>query len=183
MKLIVALGNPDKQYAHTRHNIGFAVVDSYARKIGATFAPKPKFHADIAEIAGEEKILLVKPTTYYNLIGESVRALSDFYKIAPVDTLLVHDDLALPLGTIRTRIGGSDAGNNGVKSVNQHVGEATARLRIGTWSEHRDSIDDATFVLSKFTPAELETLTAITPKITAVIELFIRGDFAVTTHR
>lgn len=123
------------------------------------------------------------PTTYYNASGESVRALVDFYKLSPQDVLIVHDELMLPVGTLRTRTGGSDAGNNGVKSITQHIGENTARLRIGVGSEQRGQMDDADFVLSKFNAAERTTLTNLQHTAEGCVEDFIYGDFAPTTHK
>src|SRR5438445_447838 len=137
MKLIFAQGNPGSQYATTRHNVGFLILDQLAAKAGKEFIKKPKFHADVAEltIAGE-KVLLVKPTTFYNETGQSARSLVDFYKLDTMsDVLVVHDDLALPLGTIRTREKGSDAGNNGIKSLNAHLGHDYHRIRIGIYNE------------------------------------------------
>lgn len=184
MKIIFGLGNPADEYGGTRHNVGFAVLDSYADEKGAQFQPKTKYKALIAEteIAGE-KVLLVKPTTYYNLVGESLRSLLDFYKLEPADVLVVHDDLALPLGTLRTRIGGSDAGSNGLKSIIQHGGENSARLRIGITNELRSRMDDADFVLSRFTSEEAKAIESLQPKIAEIIDDFIAGDFDHTTHR
>src|SRR6266568_2679917 len=130
MKLILAQGNPGAEYAKTRHNVGFMALDVYAEKHDLEFQDKSKFHAQIAEMMPEdEKILFVKPTTFYNETGQAARALADFYKIAPTDILVIHDDLALPFGTLRTREKGSDAGNNGIKSLNAHLGEKYTRIR------------------------------------------------------
>ena len=127
MKLILGIGNPERQYDGTRHNVGFQMLDKIAADAGVSFKRSDKFRADIAEISmSGEKALLVKPTTYYNLVGESARSLLDFYKLSPGDFLIIHDDLALPLGTVRTRVGGSDGGNNGLKSLSAHVGTGTA---------------------------------------------------------
>ena len=183
MKLIVGLGNPEEKFKNTRHNVGFRILDEYAREKGVDFQPKEKFRAHVAELSVDgEKILLAKPTTYYNLTGESARAIADFYKIAPSDILVVHDELALPFGTIRTRTGGSDAGNNGIKSMNQHLGQDTARIRIGVYNELRDRIDDADFVLSNFTRTEDDALTALAGKIIGIIDDFTAGHFQTTTH-
>ncbi len=184
MKIIFGLGNPADEYGGTRHNVGFAVLDAYAGEKGAQFQPKTKYKALIAEtkLAGE-KVLLVKPTTYYNLVGESLRTLVDFYKLEPADVLVVHDDLALPFGTLRTRVGGSDAGSNGLKSIIQHGGEASARLRIGITNELRSRMDDVDFVLSKFSANEAKALHDLQPKIAEIIDDFIGGDFDHTTHR
>ena len=107
MKLIVGLGNPESRYDNTRHNVGFMMLDRFAEQQSLAFKPMPKFKAFVAEYSGPHKALLFKPTTYYNESGTAVRAVADFYKIEPGDILLVHDELALPLGTIRTRYKGS----------------------------------------------------------------------------
>ncbi|MGB4767787.1 MAG: aminoacyl-tRNA hydrolase [Candidatus Saccharimonas sp.] len=184
MKLIIGIGNPELRFAGTRHNTGFTLLDSYAAANGAAFKHSVKFKADIAELTHDgEKVLLVKPTTYYNLVGESVRALCDFYKLSTDDILVIHDELALPFGTIRTRLGGSDAGNNGVKSLNQHIGTTTQRLRIGVWNELCDKMNDADFVLAKFSATERMQLTKITDAASSHIDDFIAGKLVHHTLR
>lgn len=186
MKLIFALGNAELRYDGTRHNVGFAVIDRFARQEGISWNEKTKLKAAVAEIAsGSEKIILAKPTTYYNLVGESYHAITNFYDITPEDVLIMHDDLALPFGTVRTRIGGSDGGSNGLKSLNTHGGEATNRLRIGIATPLREQIgDDAKFVLGAFSKSEIETLeSSITPKAVECIKLFIDGKHEPTTHQ
>ena len=183
MKLIVGLGNPEAKFKNTRHNVGFRMLSEYAREKGIEFQLKEKFRACIADLTVDgQKVLLAKPTTYYNLTGEAVRLITDFYKVTPEDVLVVHDELALPFGRIRTRIGGSDAGNNGIKSMNQHIGPSTARIRIGVYNELRDRIDDADFVLSNFTKAEDESLAVLYDKVAGIIDDFIAGNFQTTTH-
>ncbi len=183
MKLIFALGNPESKYDGTRHNVGFAVADSLVESHDQTFKNKPKFKADIAELnIDSEKVIVAKPTTYYNLVGESMRTIADFYGLAPSDILVIADDLALPVGTIRTRIGGSDAGNNGIKSINAHDGEQTNRLRIGTANPHVHTNDKSNFVLSKFGEIEKETLDKLQKDIDQTITSFIKGQFEPTTH-
>lgn len=185
MKLIFAQGNPGTQYATSRHNVGWQVLDAFATQQGVSFSPKPKFNADIAEIAVEdEKILLVKPTTYYNETGLSARALVDFYKLDPsVDILVLHDELALDFGTLRVREKGSDAGNNGIKSLNSHIGPDYHRLRIGIAAERHASQDDADFVLSRLSKEEQETLEGtIIPKSLEIITHFIAGSHEITSH-
>lgn len=184
MKLIIGLGNPEEKYVGTRHNVGFAMLDMLAEEVNATFQDKSKFKAMIAETTVEgEKVLLAKPTTYYNLSGEAMRLIADFYKIAASDILVIHDELALPLATLRTRTGGSDAGNNGIKSINEHGGAQSGRIRIGIWSELRDRMDDVTFVLGKFTSDERATLQSLQPTIVTLVRAFIKDSFAPTTHR
>lgn len=183
MKLIVGLGNPEKQYDGTRHNVGFAILDSYAKHEGSEWQEKPKLKAWVAKLSTPEKVLLIKPTTYYNLSGESVRAAADFYKIPPENILIIHDDHALPFGSVRTREQGRDAGNNGIKSVNAHMGPTTRRVRVGTGSELRDKISDADYALGKFSADERLKLPEISQKIAHVIDDFIDDKFFVTTHR
>lgn len=184
MKLIVGLGNPETRYEDTRHNTGFMALDAFAGKRSVSFGLQKKFKAEVAELTiQDEKILLLKPQTYYNLSGEAVRAAADFYKITPGDVLLIHDELMLPFGTIRTRIGGSDAGNNGIKSINQHMGEGTARIRIGISNSTREHIDDINFVLGKFSSEEQADLPRLFDLTGKLIEQFASGGFETTTHR
>lgn len=155
MKVILALGNPGDKYTYTRHNAGFLVADQLAAEQGAQFSNKPKFSADIAELTmSGEKILLVKPTTYYNEVGIAARALMDFYKVTLDDLLIIHDDTALDFGKIRVRKGGESAGNNGLKSLHRHVGSEFWHIRIGTDNLLRRQIGDVDFVLSKFNADE-----------------------------
>lgn len=174
MKLIFAQGNPESKYNGTRHNVGFFVIDALADAHNAQWQPKSKFKADCAEVTiDSEKVLLVKPTTYYNVTGESARALKDFYKIENNDILVIHDELALPFGTLRTRGDGSDAGNNGIKSLNAHIGTDYARLRIGVYNDKRSQTGDVDFVLGKFTNEEQAALPDITNAAHAIINSFI----------
>lgn len=184
MKLIVGLGNPEARYDNTRHNTGFMALDTLAKKYGTSFGLQKKFKAEVTELTLQsEKVLLLKPQTYYNLSGEAVHAAADFYKITPGDILLIHDELALSFGTIRTRIGGSDAGNNGIKSINQHMGEGTARIRIGISNSTREHIDDINFVLGKFSSEEQTDLPKLFDLAGKLIEQFALGNFETTTHR
>ncbi len=185
MKLILAQGNPGVQYHDTRHNVGFRMLDAYAHVHGATFAEKSKFHAYTAEVSVDgEKILLTKPTTFYNETGLSARALVDFYKLSPAtDVLVLHDDIALPLGTIRTREKGSDAGNNGIKSLNAHLGDSYKRVRIGVWNELADRMGATKFVLGNFAKEEQAALAEIRPTILEIIDTFIAEEFAITSYK
>lgn len=182
MKLIFAQGNPGKEYNGTRHNVGFYMIDALAKEHGATFTKKPKFFAEIAETTlNGEKVLLVKPTTFYNETGQAARLLVDFYKLNPkTDFLVIHDDLALPFGTIRTRLSGSDAGNNGIKSLNAHLGSDHARIKVGIYNPHRDRIHDADFVLGHFTKEESEQLPDLLGPVTTFVSAFVSGTFEPT---
>lgn len=182
--MIIAQGNPGQEYVATRHNVGWQILDAFASEQGSSFSAKPKFFADIAEatVAGE-KILLVKPQTFYNDTGRTARAILDFYKLDSADVLAIHDELALPLGTIRVRQQGSDAGNNGIKSLNAHIGPIYGRLRIGVANEHSERIAAADFVLGRFTADEQQQLAkSIIPKAVELIDQFCRGTLATTSH-
>lgn len=185
MKLIFGLGNPGKQYVGTRHNVGYDALDDAGLKHVAAFVKKDKFKAEVAELSlSGEKVLFARPLTFYNLVGESYRAICDFYKLPPEDTLVIHDELSLPFGTVRVREGGSDAGNNGIKSINQHGGQASQRLRIGVANEDRQLIGDTDFVLGKFKADEGKRLrNDILPTLHALMEDFAAGRLAITSHR
>lgn len=137
MKLIVGLGNPGEKYEHTRHNLGFVVLDHLLKDNTpvkkSIWSKNEKVKSETAEIlVNDEKIILAKPHTYMNNSGLAVGALASFYKIDPSDIWTVHDELDLPLGTMKIRIGGSSAGHNGIESVMQHLKtEKFWRFRLG----------------------------------------------------
>ena len=190
MKVILALGNPGEKYVHTRHNAGFLVIDQLAAGQSAHFSNKPKFFADIAELnnvklastantksrttSPQEKVLLIKPTTYYNEVGVAARALLDFYKLTLDDVLIIHDDTDLDFGKIRVRKGGRDAGSNGLKSLHTHIGADFWHIRIGTDNLLRRQIGAVDFVLSKFNADERTILRAWTiPEAIKLISTFL----------
>jgi len=186
MKLIFAQGNPGSQYARTRHNVGFMALDSLVSREDGARKTDSKFKADIAEIRLEgEKVLLVKPLSFYNETGLVARAVVDFYKLDPAeDVLVIHDELALPFGTVRVRNKGSDAGNNGIKSLNAHLGPEYWRIRVGIWNDRRDLMDDADFVLSAFSAQEAEQLEALnTSTIEVLVKAFINGQLEPVSHK
>lgn len=184
MKLIIGLGNPDPQYDSTRHNVGFWCLDRFATDHDLSWKRSDRFRAYLGELALDgQKVIVAKPMTYYNLVGESARSIIDFYKIAPEDVLIIHDDLALPLGTIRTRLGGSDGGNNGLKSLHAHLGPDTYRIRIGVWADHHDQTDKVSVVLGKFSREEQALLEKQYGTIERLIEDFVKERLEVTTHR
>jgi peptidyl-tRNA hydrolase, PTH1 family len=185
MKLIFAQGNPGSQYTNTRHNVGWLVANTLAQQHGADFKHASKFLANIAEgFIDTEKIIIAKPTTFYNETGQSFNAIKQFYKLRETDIIMVHDELALPFGTLRSRVGGADAGNNGVKSINSHGGTHTTRLRIGVGSDQRSVMGDTDFVLGRFTKAEQDALEkTIVPKCIEVINEFISEAHSITSHK
>lgn len=185
MKLVFAQGNPESTYDRTRHNIGFYVLDKFAEGHNLTWSEKAKFNALITEVTLRgEKVILVKPTTFYNETSISARKLIDFYSLnTTTDILVIHDDLALPFGTIRIRGQGSDAGNNGIKSLNSHLGPDYHRIRIGIWNERRDLMNDADFVLSRFSKEESKKLDAlVVPHVIERIEKFCQETLGATSH-
>ncbi|NCT13173.1 MAG: aminoacyl-tRNA hydrolase, partial [Rhodobacterales bacterium] len=131
MKLWTGLGNPGAKYAQNRHNIGYMAVDRIAADHG--FSPwRAKFQGQVAEgMLGGEKILLLKPETFMNLSGQSVRAAVDFHKLAPADLTVFHDELDLAPGKLRLKAGGGHAGHNGLRSIHAHLGDTYARVRLG----------------------------------------------------
>ncbi|MGI9255128.1 MAG: aminoacyl-tRNA hydrolase, partial [Thermomicrobiales bacterium] len=132
MKIIAGLGNPGREYAKTRHNLGFMVVVELARRAGAT-GWKTRFKAELLDIViGGEKIVLVKPQTYMNLSGHAIREAAAWYKVPRQDVLVILDELDIPFGATRMRPGGSAGGHNGLKSINEQLGGADVpRLRVG----------------------------------------------------
>lgn len=184
MKLIVGLGNIGHDYAQTRHNLGFMALGRTAHDLGANFSEKPKFHGDIAETTIDgDKVIFLRPATFYNDSGLAVRSVKDFYKIKNEDILVIHDELALSFGTIRTREQGSHAGNNGIKSVSAHIGEDYKRLRIGIWNELREQMDDADFVLSRFSQDEQTKLPLVIDHAATLVEAFIKGNHVAQTFQ
>ena len=157
MKLWVGLGNPGAKYAGNRHNIGFMAVDRIAADHG--FGPWRKaFHGLVAEgRLGAEKIVLLKPETFMNLSGQSVRAAVDFYKLTPGDITVFHDELDLAPGKARVKQGGGHAGHNGLRSIHGHIGESYGRIRLGIGHPgHKDAV--APYVLHDFAKADRDWL-------------------------
>ena len=152
MKVIAGLGNPGAQYANTPHSIGFEVVDAIAREIGAEWKASASFKGELATgmFAGQ-KVLLLKPMTYMNLSGDSVAPVVRYHNATPADLLVVSDDIDLPVGRIRIRVGGSAGGHNGLKSIIERVGTpAFTRLRVGVGRDARDRSEVIGYVLGKF---------------------------------
>lgn len=141
MKLIAGLGNPGAKYARQRHNIGFMAVDAIASAHG--FSPwRGKFQGEISEgRMGGEKVLLIKPQTFMNLSGQSVGEAMRFYKLTPEDVIVFHDELDLAPGKCRVKVGGGLAGHNGLRSLDQHIGNAFSRVRLGIGHPgHKDRV-------------------------------------------
>jgi len=153
MQLFVGLGNPGAKYARNRHNIGFMAVDAIADDHG--FGPwRAKFRGRVTEGSlGAEKVLLLKPETYMNLSGEAVAEAARFYKLAPGDVTVFHDELDLAPGKLRVKRGGGHAGHNGLRSIHAHMGPDYARVRLGIGHPgHKDRV--AAYVLQDFAKAD-----------------------------
>ncbi len=176
MYIIAGLGNPGRNYVGTRHNIGFDAVDAIASKNNIRFN-KNKFKANFGEgIIGGEKVILVKPQTFMNLSGESIRPLRDFYKVPDENIIIIYDDISLPLGKLRLRGKGSAGGHNGMKSIIYQLGtDVFPRLKIGVGAPTHEDYDLADFVLGKFSKDEVEILIQIVVKVTDAVENIIRN--------
>ena len=180
MKAIVGLGNPGTEYAGTRHNIGFDVVDELARR-WAVKLKKWKTSADLAVVTDRE-VLLVEPKTFMNESGLAVSAVMAFYKIQPADVLVVVDEIQLPLGTLRLRWSGSAGGHNGLKSVIAHVGQDFPRLRIGVERGNPASMLRH-HVLSKFPPSEREIVERAVSRAADAVSTFVSDGLQVAMNR
>jgi peptidyl-tRNA hydrolase, PTH1 family len=174
--LIVGLGNPGKEYDGTRHNIGFACIDEFARK--QEFDPwieKRDLKCLLtSKVLGNARVIAIKPTTFMNLSGEAVQAAAHFYKIPLNNILAVYDEVDIPFGQIRTRVGGESAGHNGVKSIIKVAGKDFGRVRVGIKSHTK--MDTSDFVLAPFTKEEQEHMPALTKEVTAILTEYIFGD-------
>jgi PTH1 family peptidyl-tRNA hydrolase len=173
--LIIGLGNPSKEYAGTRHNIGFEILDEFAKANDfPAWLTKKDLKCELAvQNLGENRVVLCKPASFMNNSGEAAQAVQRFYRVYNQNTLAVYDELAIPFGSLRTRLGGSDAGHNGVKSLIQHIGEDFGRLRVGVGSKIAEKADAADYVLGKFTKKEQGDLPLVVRESTALITEYI----------
>lgn len=171
MTLVVGLGNPDILYKNNRHNVGFMVIDALVDNLSSCEKiSKTNFKGELYKAPS---MLLLKPTTYMNLSGESVRAVSDYFK--PDEIIVIHDDLDLPFGTLRFKRGGGHGGHNGLRSIDAHIGLEYIRVRIGIGKpEHKSDI--AKYVLSDFSLFQREHLGALLLHVTQSIKALLRDD-------
>ena len=143
-KLVVGLGNPGKKYSNTKHNLGFMVLDSYAKSKKIKFKKSLKYNAEIAEI---ENYILLKPKTYMNNSGIAVEKVVNYYRIIPGNILVIHDDVDLPFGRLKLKQKGGSGGHNGIKSIINYLGtEEFKRLRFGI--DNKEEVDTKDYVLS-----------------------------------
>lgn len=160
MYMIAGLGNPTKEYDRTRHNVGFAVIDELADRYGIDVSER-KHRALCGRGAIEgQKVLLAKPQTFMNLSGESLRALTDYYKVLPEELIVIYDDISLPPGQLRIRLKGSAGGHNGIKNIIAHLGtQEFPRIKVGV-GEKPPRMDLKDYVLSRFSKGEQELMDA-----------------------
>jgi PTH1 family peptidyl-tRNA hydrolase len=157
IRLVAGLGNPGREYENTRHNAGFLVIDRLAARFGLTLSFSNAWQALYGRAA--DGCMYLKPMTFMNLSGRSVQGIAQYYKVSAAETLIVFDDLALPLGQLRLRREGSAGGQNGMQSVIEHLGTtAVPRLRVGIGAAGQSDMVD--HVLGKFTPQEIGPLHA-----------------------
>lgn len=183
--LIVGLGNIGKKYDGTRHNVGFMCLDALAASL--EFEPwtdKKDFSSLITMRSfSDTRVILAKPTTLMNNSGQAVQAILQFYKIPPMQTIAVYDELDIPFGQIRMRTGGSSAGHNGIKSLIEHIGETFDRVRIGIGNKDLEHQDSASYVLAKFSKEEAAHLPALSKEVTSILtECIYRGSLPPETR-
>lgn len=177
MRLLVGLGNPGEQHAAERHNVGFMALDAIAREYGmAALRPRSRFSGDVAEgtVAGA-RIIALKPTTYMNESGRAVGAAAKFHKLAPEDIIVLHDELDLAPGKVRVKLGGGNAGHNGLKSVAAHVGGEFWRVRIGIGHPGNGDIVQR-HVLGNFAKADADWLNPMLAAMADAMPLLLKDD-------
>lgn len=174
MKLIFGLGNPGRQYEKSKHNIGFLALDALAARLGLSFN-KTKFKSVYAEgNIGTEKVVLIKPQTYMNLSGESVRPWVDFYNVTEEDVVVIYDDMDLEVGNIRLRLQGGHGGHNGMKSIINHLGtKKFNRIRVGIGRPYPKQ-DVISHVLSPFSNETVDEMKASVQTIADAIVYWVQ---------
>jgi peptidyl-tRNA hydrolase, PTH1 family len=178
LSLIVGLGNPGAKYDHTRHNIGFDLIDRLAKRWQVSLSEQKRFHGELGEgLAAGRRIRLLKPNTFMNKSGQSVRAVLDWYKLEPQQVLVLYDDMDLPVGKLRIRLSGSAGGHNGMKSLISHLGtQDFPRLRVGIGKATEAGVakDTISHVLGKFAPDELRILPEVLDMAADAVEMALK---------
>ncbi len=179
-QLIVGLGNPEHKYEQTRHNIGFATVDTLSSAWQIPLSENRKFQSMYGEGWSPQagKVRLLKPLTYMNRSGQAIRAAIDWYKLPPESVLIIYDDMDLPLGKVRLRLSGSAGGHNGMKSAIAHLSTQNfPRLRIGIGKPDAVSTSDATavsYVLGRFSVAETKLMSEVLQSVVECVQLSLK---------
>lgn len=169
LSLVAGLGNPGRSYEHTRHNLGWVVLEALAAKYRLTWKSAPQFDAELArwDLNGGRTRWLIKPLTFMNNCGRSVGAMARYHKLEPSALVAVYDDLTIELGLIKVTTSGSAGGHNGVASLLEHLGDGFVRYRLGIGPKQPAQMDMSDFVLGKFTP---EQHVIITQKIDQYVQ-------------
>jgi PTH1 family peptidyl-tRNA hydrolase len=156
ISLVAGLGNPGRDYEKTRHNLGFVVIEAFARQLGLAWKTQAQFDAVVArwDRAPGQTFIFAKPQTFMNESGRAVQALAGFYKIEPASVVAIYDDLTIDLGLLKVTVTGSAGGHNGVASLLEHLGDGFVRYRLGIGPKQPAQIDLKDFVLGKFTPEQ-----------------------------
>ncbi|MGH7946876.1 MAG: aminoacyl-tRNA hydrolase [Opitutaceae bacterium] len=175
LSLVAGLGNPGREYAHTRHNLGWVVIDALARKHGLAWKHAPQFDAEIArwDLGAGRTRWLMKPLTFMNECGRSVGALARYHKLETSALAAVYDDLTIDLGLVKVTTSGSAGGHNGVASLLEHLGGGFVRYRIGIGPKQPAQMDMADFVLGKFTPDQQLIITQKLDQYVEGLELLL----------
>ena len=175
LSLVAGLGNPGREYEHTRHNLGWVVIDALAKKHGLAWKRAPQFDAGIArwDVGAARTRWLIKPLTFMNDSGRAVGALARFYKIEPPAIAAVYDDLTIDLGLIKVTTTGSAGGHNGVESLLEHLGSGFVRYRLGVGPKHPAQMDMADFVLGQFTSEQQLLVNQILDHYVSGLELLL----------
>ena len=178
IRAVVGLGNPGAEYEYTRHNAGFWFVDLLAEAARADFRVESKFQGVTARVRiGGSDLLLLKPATFMNRSGQAAQALAAFYKFAPEQILVAHDELDLPAGTARLKLGGGHGGHNGLRSLHQHLGENYARLRIGIGHPgNKDLVHD--YVLGRPSQPDLRAIEDALARSQAALETMMKESWS-----
>ena len=177
MFVIAGLGNPGKQYEHTRHNVGFEVIDRLAKRMGISMEEKKHKALCGRGVLEGEKVVLLKPQTFMNLSGEAVKLAGGFYKIPPDHVLVISDDVSLPLGKLRIRAGGSAGGHNGLKNIIAHLGtDQFPRVKVGVGAPAHPDHEMVDWVIGNFSSAERKVVEdAVSRAVDAALCVMERG--------
>ena len=189
MFLIAGLGNPGEKYSHTRHNIGFLIIDKIVKNLSlSNNINNPNFKAIVTK---SQNSLYVQPQTFMNLSGESIVSIADYYDIPNSNIIIIHDDIDLEFGSLKFKIGGGHGGHNGLKSIDSHIGKDYTRIRVGV-SKPSNKLDVANYVLSNFSKDEFIQLndTIINQAINAIQSLqnsndieYIKSNFTINIKK
>lgn len=196
MYLIVGLGNPGNKYKNTRHNLGFMVADAFAKKVKSEkvkVRSDERFNAEIVDaVISGQKIILAKPQTFMNASGFAVGKIANYYKIEPKDIWVIHDDIDLPLGRVKIRLGGASAGHRGVQSIIEELGtDGFIRVRLGVGhprnrtanGDEPGNISVDSYVLRNFDISEKSELKSMMKKVVDVIEIGVKKGIETAMNR